>query len=1059
MNQILFCMLFISFSIISGKQNFHKIICDSEIILTIKGNNTQPILNNEIIELSDLNVKYHNYTFNETPSEILVNGNKVDIIDYYVYNLTLDENNITIKFNKTLKNCNVMFAGLTNIIKIYFKKLDFSGTQMIGMFYGCKNLIELDLSNFNISSATSIDHMFHLCYKLISLDLSNLNTSSVTSMFCLFNACTNLISLNTNNFDTSSVTDMEYMFSSCFRLTSLDLGNFNTSSVTTIAYMFNRCYDLKSLDLSNFDTSLVTRMHYLFRECRTLISLDLSNFNTTSVKTMSLMFSNSSNLITLNLSNFDTSSVTIMTSMFEGCKNLISLDLRNFDTSSVKRMDSMFKNCTNLIFLDLSNFDTSSIKKTNYLNYIFDGFNSNFVYCINNNISNNLISKLNSYNFSNDCSDVCFYEYKKIIYDIKKCVFNCPDEYKFEYQDICYSSCPNGNHNINDMCIKNNNFTNDNYTSFSSININMTSLYNYYIDYFKDVIQKNNTLNNKDKIIINIENEIINNNLDIYLENIVIKENKDLLFKENKIIYQLSSTYNQNNNEYNNISTIDLAECETRLREYYNIDDDVDLIIFKTDIFEDGLLIPIIEYKVYNYKTKEKLNLNICNDIKININIPVNIDENNLFKYNSSNEYYNDICYPYTTENKTDIILKDRRDEYTKNNMSLCETNCKYTNYDYNTKKVTCECFIKIKFPLLSEIEINKDKLLANFINIKNFININVIKCYKQIFDIEGLKKNIGNYVIGSIIILIFILSVLFKIKGYIIIKNKINKIIRTIKEVNKIKSNPPKKLSISNYKKDLNSKLELNKTKNMFGKKEKSILRNIILNNKIKLNDYEMNNLSYKEALKLDKRTYFQYYLSLLRTNHILIFTFYTNTDYNSKIIKIILLLFSFALYFTINALFFNDETLHKIYEDQGNFNFIYQIPNILYSSIITSIINIIIKFLSLSEKDIIEIKKEKDNMLEKSSKLLKCLIIKFILFFILVFLFLFIFWYYLICFCGIYRNTQIHLIKDTLISFGLSLLYPFLICLLPGILRISSLNRIESKCMYIISKIIQIF
>jgi uncharacterized membrane protein len=110
------------------------------------------------------------------------------------------------------------------------------------------------------------------------------------------------------------------------------------------------------------------------------------------------------------------------------------------------------------------------------------------------------------------------------------------------------------------------------------------------------------------------------------------------------------------------------------------------------------------------------------------------------------------------------------------------------------------------------------------------------------------------------------------------------------------------------------------------------------------------MNNLSYKKALKLDKRTYFEYYFSLLRTNHILIFTFYTNTDYNSKIIKIILFLFSFALYFTINGLFFNDETLHKIYEDQGNFNFIYQIPNILYSSIITSIINIIM----LPEKEV---------------------------------------------------------------------------------------------------------
>ena len=50
------------------------------------------------------------------------------------------------------------------------------------------------------------------------------------------------------------------------------------------------------------------------------------------------------------------------------------------------------------------------------------------------------------------------------------------------------------------------------------------------------------------------------------------------------------------------------------------------------EIYEKGLLIPIIEYEVYNIKTKEKLDLNLCKDIKIDINIPVIIDEDNLFK-------------------------------------------------------------------------------------------------------------------------------------------------------------------------------------------------------------------------------------------------------------------------------------------------------------------------------------------------------------------------------------------------------------------------------------------
>ena len=237
------------------------------------------------------------------------------------------------------------------------------------------------------------------------------------------------------------------------------------------------------------------------------------------------------------------------------------------------------------------------------------------------------------------------------------------------------------------------------------------------------------------------------------------------------------------------------------------------------------------------------------------------------------------------------------------------------------------------------------------------------------------------------------------------------------------------------------------------------SIVKNEHKLNKINYNDYELNDLSYKEALKIDKRTYFHYYFSLLKIKHLLIFTFYTNNDYNSKIIKIILFLFSFALYLTVNALFFNDKTLHKIYEDYGKYNFIYQIPNILYSSIITSIINIIIKYLSLTEKNIIEIKKEKKNIEEKSNKILKYLVIKLIIFFILIFLFLIIFWFYLTCFCGVYKNTQIHLIKDTLISFGLSLLYPFIINLLPGIFRISSLKKQNKKCMYITSQAMQIF
>ena len=60
---------------------------------------------------------------------------------------------------------------------------------------------------------------------------------------------------------------------------------------------------------------------------------------------------------------------------------------------------------------------------------------------------------------------------------------------------------------------------------------------------------------------------------------------------------------------------------------------------------------------------------------------------------------------------------------------------------------------------------------------------------------------------------------------------------------------------------------------------------------------------------------------------------------------------------------------------------------------------------------------------------------------------------------FCTIYKDTQIHLIKDTLMSFGLSMLYPFGIYLLPGFFRIPALSdkRNKKECMFNISILLQ--
>ena len=212
-----------------------------------------------------------------------------------------------------------------------------------------------------------------------------------------------------------------------------------------------------------------------------------------------------------------------------------------------------------------------------------------------------------------------------------------------------------------------------------------------------------------------------------------------------------------------------------------------------------------------------------------------------------------------------------------------------------------------------------------------------------------------------------------------------------------------------------------------------------------MKFNDSELNSMEYKKALIYDKRSFSQYYFSLLKMYHLVFFSFYYHKDdYNPQIIKIFLFFFFFSIHLTTNALFFDDSTMHKIYIDKGKYNLIYQLPYIFYSSLISNLISSLILYLSLSEKDIRKLKNERknQNLDYKINRTLKIIKIKFILFFIFSFVILFIFACYTICFCDVYNNTQIHLIKDSVISFILSLIYPFATYLIPSVLRFIALR-----------------
>ena len=222
-------------------------------------------------------------------------------------------------------------------------------------------------------------------------------------------------------------------------------------------------------------------------------------------------------------------------------------------------------------------------------------------------------------------------------------------------------------------------------------------------------------------------------------------------------------------------------------------------------------------------------------------------------------------------------------------------------------------------------------------------------------------------------------------------------------------------------------------------------------------LYDYDLNTMPYEEALIYDKRTFCDYYFSLIKTNNYIIFAFCPNKDYNSALIKLSLFLLFFSVFYFINTLFFDEPTIHKIYEDEGFYNFIYLVPHIFCSFVISHTINTVIKYIFLSERNIYEIKSQKDYDWEKTDKIKRRLTLKYIIFYCGGTICLMFFWYYLSSFGAVYHNTQIYLIKNVAISFSVALVYPFIISIFTAMLRISALRGKNKECIYKASRFIQ--
>ena len=108
-----------------------------------------------------------------------------------------------------------------------------------------------------------------------------------------------------------------------------------------------------------------------------------------------------------------------------------------------------------------------------------------------------------------------------------------------------------------------------------------------------------------------------------------------------------------------------------------------------------------VHFNAYNVKTGGILNTSICGIENISYHFDIDSKVGAIAKYyydligidvfNTSDSFFNDVCFQFYDENKNDVILSQRR-EFIFQNVSLCEEGCDYNGINFDTSSLNCNC-------------------------------------------------------------------------------------------------------------------------------------------------------------------------------------------------------------------------------------------------------------------------------------------------------------------------------------------------------------------------------
>ena len=180
------------------------------------------------------------------------NYNKGPLLKYPINDFITKNNNITIGGININKN-DINEEYKNNILgEININKEDLNKDIKIINSYEkneIKENVEIKINEKNIEFTNNYKFQKEGKYKIEYIFKNNLTNTSY-----LFYNCKSIIDLNLSNFNTKNISNMSHMFCNCNSLTNLNLSNFITKNVTKMNHMFDDCISLINLNLSNFNT-------------------------------------------------------------------------------------------------------------------------------------------------------------------------------------------------------------------------------------------------------------------------------------------------------------------------------------------------------------------------------------------------------------------------------------------------------------------------------------------------------------------------------------------------------------------------------------------------------------------------------------------------------------------------------------------------------------------------------------------------------------------------------------------------------------------------------------